>query len=259
MKIKVLGCSGAEFPGFGPPAFLLDNRILLDAGTTTGALNEIAQKKISHILITHAHLDHIRGIPTLADNMFLINRNHSFTLMGIKKVLQLIKNNLFNNVVWPDFTVIPGPQKPVLKLKAVKTGKSFKINNYKIIAEKVNHSIAAAGYIIEDLSGKRLIYTGDTGPTASLWKRANAKQVKAGISGVIIEVTFPNKMREAAISTGHLTPDMLLNELKKLNQIPSRIFITHTKPQYLKIITKELLGLKIKHLKILKNGETYVI
>lgn len=259
MKIKVLGCSGAEFPGFGPPAFLLDDRILLDAGTITGSLDEVAQKKISHILITHAHLDHIRGIPTLADNMFLVNQKHSFTLMGIKKVLQLIKNNLFNNAVWPDFTVIPSPQKPLLKLKTVKTGKSFKINNYKIIAEKVNHSIAAAGYIIEDLKGKRLIYTGDTGPTASLWKRANAKRVKAGISGLIIEVTFPNKMREAAIRTGHLTPNMLLNELKKLNQPPSRIFITHTKPQYLKIITKELNSLKFIQLTILENGETYAV
>ncbi len=259
MKIKVLGCSGAEFPDFGPPAFLLDNRILLDAGTTTGALDEVAQKKISHILITHAHLDHIRGIPTLADNMFLLNRQHSLTLLGIKKVLQLIRNNLFNNAVWPDFTVIPSPQKPLLKLKAVKTGEKFKINNYKIIAEKVNHSIAAAGYIIEDLNGKRLIYTGDTGPTVSLWKRANAKQVKTAIPGVIIEVTFPNKMRESAIRTGHLTPDMLLNELKKLNQPPSRIFITHTKPQFLNIITKELLSLKIKHLTILKNRETYII
>lgn len=259
MKIKVLGCSGAELPDFGPPAFLLDDRILLDAGTITGALDEDAQKKISHILITHAHLDHIRGIPTLADNMFLINRNHSFTLMGIKKVLQLIKNNLFNNTVWPDFTAIPSPQKPLLKLKAVKTGKSFKINNYKIIAEKVNHSIAATGYIIEDLKGKRLIYTGDTGPTSSLWKRANSKQRKAGIYGLIIEVTFPNKMREAAIRTEHLTPDMLLNELKKLSQPPSRIFITHTKPQFLNIISKELHSLKIRHLTILENGGTYVI
>ncbi|MEF9426968.1 MAG: 3',5'-cyclic-nucleotide phosphodiesterase, partial [Candidatus Mariimomonas ferrooxydans] len=222
MKIKVLGCSGAEFPGFGPPAFLLDDRILLDAGTITGSLDEVAQKKISHILITHAHLDHIRGIPTLADNMFLINRKHSFTLMGIKKVLDLIKKNLFNNAVWPDFTIIPNPRKPLLKLKAIKTGKSFKIKNYKIIAEKVNHSIAAAGYIIEDLKGKKLIYTGDTGPTDRLWKRANAKQGKAGSYGAIIEVTFPNKMREAAIKTGHLTPDMLLNELKKLTRSLSR-------------------------------------
>ena len=72
MKIKVLGCSGAELPNFSPPAFLLDDRILLDGGTTTAALKEDDQKKISDILTTHVHLDHIRGIPSLAENMLLL-------------------------------------------------------------------------------------------------------------------------------------------------------------------------------------------
>lgn len=259
MKIKVLGCSGAEFPNFSPPAFLINNEILLDAGTTTGALNESAQRKISYILITHAHLDHIRGIPPLADNMFLRNRKHNITLVGIKEVLQPMRKNLFNNTVWPDFTEIPSPRKPLLKLKPIKTGENFKIHNYKITAEKVNHSITTIGYIIEDPKGKRLLYTGDTGPTANLWKRANMKPGKVGIDGAIIEVTFPNNMRGAAVRTGHLTPAMLLGELKKLKKIPRKIFITHAKPQFLNIILKELRGVKIKYLTILKERKTYVI
>lgn len=259
MKIKVLGCSGAEFPNFSPPAFLIDDKILLDAGTTTGSLNENAQRKISHILITHAHLDHIRGIPSLADNMFLRNRKHSITLVGIKEVLQTVRRNLLNNAVWPDFTRIPSPGKPVLKLKIIKTGENFKIHDYKIIAEKVNHSIAAIGYIIEDSNSKRLLYTGDTGTTANLWERANLKTGKVGINGAIIEVTFPDNMRESAVKTGHLTPAMLLCELKKLKQLSPKIFITHVKPQFLNIISKELRILKIKHLTILKERKTYVI
>jgi cAMP phosphodiesterase len=259
MKIKVLGCSGAEFPNFSPPAFLIDDKILLDAGTTTGSLNENAQRKINHILITHAHLDHIRGIPPLADNMFLRNRKHSITLVGIKEVLQTVRKNLFNNAVWPDFTRIPSHRKPVLKLKVIKTGENFKIHDYKIIAEKVNHSIAAIGYIIEDSNSKRLLYTGDTGTTANLWERANLKTGKVGIDGAIIEVTFPNNMKKEALRTGHLTPAMLLGELKKLEELPRKIFATHAKPQFLNIISKELRILKIKHLTILKERKTYVI
>lgn len=259
MKIKILGCSGAELPNFSPPAFLIDDRILLDAGTTGAFLNETAQRKISHILITHAHLDHIRGIPTLADNMLLRNRKHNITLVGIKEVLHTLRKNLFNNFIWPDFTRIPSPRKPVVKLKVIKTGKSFKIHDYKITAERVNHSIWATGYIIKDPNGKSLLYTGDTGPTNNLWKRVNMEFQKVGIDGTIIEVTFPNNMRETAIKTGHLTTAMLLEELKKLKQLPRKIFVTHTKPQFLNIISKELRAIKVKQITILQDGKTHVI
>jgi len=259
MKIKVLGCSGAEFPNFSPPAFLIDDCILLDAGTTTASLNESSQRKISHILTTHTHLDHIRGIPTLADNMLLRNRKHSIALVGTNETLQALRKNLFNNIVWPDFTMVPSPRKPVLRLRAIKTGKSFKINGYKITAEKVNHSIRAIGYILEDPNGKRLLYTGDTGPTTNLWKISNVKSRKVNIDGAIIEVTFPNNMRDAALRTGHLTPAMLLEELKKLERLPRKIFITHVKPQFLNIISRELRNLKLKQITILEKGQTYVI
>ena len=256
MKITVLGCSGAEFPNFGPPAFLIDDKILLDAGTTTGSLHEKAQKKISHVLITHAHLDHIRGIPTLVDNMYLRNRSYSLTLVGIREVLRAVSKNLFNNILWPDLTKIPSPGSPVVRLKTVKTGRNYKINNYKITAGKVHHSIKSTGYIIESSEGKKLIYTGDTGATDTLWKKANAK---AGIDGLIIEVTFPNNMKEAALRTGHLTPSMLSGELKKLKELPRKIFVTHAKPQFLNMIIKELRNLKIKHLTLFKEGKTYFI
>jgi len=52
MEIKVLGCSGAEFPGHYPTAFLVDGRILLDAGTLNSALNAKEQLKVKNIFIT---------------------------------------------------------------------------------------------------------------------------------------------------------------------------------------------------------------
>ena len=259
MKVKVLGCSGAELPNFSPPTFLVDDKMLLDGGTTTATLKENDQEKISHILTTHAHLDHIRGIPSLADNMLLRDRKHSITLVGIREVLQSVKKNLFNNIIWPDFTRIPSPKYPALKLKTIKIGKSFRILNYKITAEKVNHSVIAIGYIIENSKGKRLLYSGDTGPTTNLWKKINKKNGNVCIDGAIIEVTFPNNMKEMAINTGHFTPAMLFDELKKLKRLPLKIFITHIKPQFLNIISRELRNLKLKQITILQKGKTYFI
>ncbi|HDH00359.1 MAG TPA: 3',5'-cyclic-nucleotide phosphodiesterase, partial [Nitrospirae bacterium] len=240
-------------------SFLLDDSILIDAGTTTAAIGEGAQKKIGHIIITHSHFDHIRGIPTLADNMFLRDPGHSITLVGTKAVLQVIRKNLLNNIVWPDFTRKPNLKKPALKLKVIKTGKPFRILDYRITAERTDHTVPAAGYIIENSKGKKLLYTGDTGPTDRIWKRADMRSGKTAIDGAIIEVTFPNRMKAAAERTGHLTPALLLSELKKLRNFPKKLYITHIKPQYITTVTKELQKLKIKNLKILEKDRTYVI
>lgn len=253
MNLKVIGSSGGEFPGHNLPAFLIDGHILLDAGTIGGFLNEASQWKIQNILITHAHLDHIKGIPFLADNLIIKNRKHSVTIISIQSVLKALKKNLLNNRIWPDFTIISAASRPVLLLKAISPEKHLKIHGYTITAYKVNHSVPAVGYIVEDSKGKRLLYTGDTGPTDTLWKAAQH------IDCAIIEVSFPNRLKEMAMKTGHLTPELFLREIKKMEFYPKKIFITHPKPLYLKQIRHEIEELSLKNVTILKDGKTYAV
>ena len=104
MKVKVLGSSGAELPGYNSPAFLVDGKVLLDAGTIGAALSESKQWEVRDILITHSHLDHIKAIPFLADNIIISQRKHSVTLYGTKETLKTLRNNLLNDKLWPDFT-----------------------------------------------------------------------------------------------------------------------------------------------------------
>lgn len=253
MKLRVLGSSGAELQGHDLPAFLLDGCLLLDAGTISTALNEAEQRKIECILITHAHLDHIRGIPFLADNISLRNNGHNVTVLGSSHSFYALKNSLLNNILWPDFTKIPNVRNPLLKLKAITPGRSFRACGYKIKACNVNHTIPALGFIVEDRKGKRLLYTGDTGPTEEIWKQAGK------IDCAIIEVSFPNSMKELAIKTGHLTPALLQKEIRKMESPPARILVTHLKPKYLKDIRKEISALGIKEIKILQGGEIFKI
>ncbi len=253
MNLKVIGSSGGEFPGHNLPSFLMDETILLDAGTIGTFLNEASQWKIRNILITHAHLDHIKGIPFLADNLVTKNKKHSVTVISIQSVLTALKKNLLNNRIWPDFTIISAASRPVLLLKAILPGKPLKIHGYTITAYKVNHSVPAVGYIIEDSKGKRLLYTGDTGPTDTIWKAAQH------IDCAIIEISFPNRLKEMAMKTGHLTPQLFLREVKKMEFHPKKIFITHPKPLYLKQIRHEVKDLPLKNFTILKDGKTYSI
>jgi len=251
MKINVIGCSGAEFPGHNAPGFLLDDEILLDAGSLTSSLSEKAQLRIRNIFITHAHLDHIRSIPFLADNIVVGKKHNSVTIYSISPVIRTIKKHLFNSAVWPDFTIIPNPDDAILSLASLKAGEPVVLNGYTITPYKVNHTVPAVGYLVEDIKGKRFFYTGDTGPTEATWRKIGRKKLNC----LIIDVSFPDSMRELAIRTGHLTPELLREEMAAFNHEPDRICITHPKPQYLKTIKKEIKALRMKNLSILKDGD----
>lgn len=252
MKIHVLGCSAAEMPNSSLTSFLVDEKILLDAGTIGSALSESRQRKIKYALITHAHLDHIKDLPFFADTLSSNNKVQHVTLISTREISSAIKQNLFNNVVWPDFTSIPSRINPVIKIKNIKTGKAFRIDGYKIIAYKVSHSVPAVGYLVEDACNKKLLYTGDTGPTERMWISIFKKKIHV----LIIEISFPDKMKSVALKTGHLTPKLLESELKKLKHLPENIYITHCKPKYRKRIREDLKKLNIKNIKILNEGKT---
>lgn len=254
MKLRVLGCSGAEFPNMRPPAFLIDETLLMDAGTIGAVLSEDEQWKIREIILTHAHLDHIRGIPFLADNIIVKNMDHNVRILSTRSVLGVLKNNLLNDMVWPDFTVIPSKERAVLRLEEIEEGVEFTINGYRVCAYPVNHSVPAVGYRVLDERGCRLIYTGDTGPTTALWAETANK-----VDAAIIEVSMPNTMREMAILTGHLTAELLGLEMKKMKRVPERILITHPKPQYLQTIRDEIKALGRGNIEMLADGEVIEI
>lgn len=253
MKIRVLGSSGAEFPGYNPPAFLVDSRILLDGGTIGSKLSEAEQWKIRDILVTHSHLDHIKGIPFLADNIIIKNKRHSITIYGIRETLKSLRDNLLNDKIWPDFTKISAAIDPVIKLRNISPGRSFSLNGYDISAYRVNHTVPAVGYVVRDNKGSVLLYTGDTGPTDDIWK------TKEQPSCIIAEVSFPNSMEGLSVKTGHLTANLLERELKKVRVLPDRVLITHPKPQYMKQIKSEIRKIKGVRAEMLEDDKVYEI
>lgn len=254
MKIKVIGCSGGELPGHHIPAFLLNKDTLFDAGSFTEVLNEKGQFAIKNIFVTHAHLDHLRGIPFLAENIFMRKKNLRVNIFSTARVLGTMKRHLFNNSIWPDFTTIPDPDNPILNLIKVKVGESTKLNNYVITPYAVNHVVPAVGYLVEN-GKRRLFYTGDMAPSSKTLQTIGKKKIHC----LIIDVSFPNNMEETAVRLGHLTSNLLQKELMKMFCKPDKICISHIKPQYLKQIRNELERLRIKNLLLLRSGDTITI
>ncbi|MEW6163290.1 MAG: 3',5'-cyclic-nucleotide phosphodiesterase [Nitrospirota bacterium] len=255
MKIRVLGASGSEMPGYNLPAFLIDDKILMDAGNIGFSLSDSEQWRVKYILLTHAHLDHIKGIPFFLDNIIIKNKNHTVTLISGREVLADIKKNVFNNRIWPDFTKIPNIKEPILRFKAINRSHPLNIDGYKVFAEKMNHAVPAYGYIIEGKDRKAIAYTGDTGPTELFWRKVSLHDVRC----LVVETSFPNSMSGLASKSGHLTALLLRNEILKMIKMPPMILISHTKPQYISIIKKEIKALRIRNIEILRDGQIITV
>jgi ribonuclease BN (tRNA processing enzyme) len=251
MRIRVLGCSGSELPAHRPPSFLLNGKILFDAGSLTNILHTKDLLKIEHIFITHAHLDHIMGIPFLSDHLMFSEKSHKVNIIGIPAVIEAIRKNLLNGSIWPDFAAIMETHEAILDLKELEPGRSTKIGVYTITPYEVNHPVPASGYLVEDEGERRFFYTGDTGPSDATWEEIGEKQIHC----LIIDVSFPNHMEHIAVRTGHLTPRLLKEELLKMKLSPKRIYIIHIKSQHFKLVKKELEELKIKNLALLNEGD----
>ena len=251
MRVQVLGCAGAEFPGHNMPGFLIDRTVLLDAGTIGSALDFQDQKAIEDIFITHAHLDHIKSIPFFADNLVTREAGHTVSIYSDPEIIEILKQHLFNGLVWPDFTLIPSAEKPTIQYVPMEAETTVQLKKHRVTAYQVSHTTPAVGYLVENDAGKRILYTGDTGPTDQIWQACDEHVLDA----VIVEVSFSNRMTDLAIKSGHLTPDLLAQEVLKMKNLPLRFFITHSKPSHMEEIYDELAEISREYIEILQDGQ----
>lgn len=253
MEIKVLGCYGGELPGYRVCSFLLDGRILIDAGAVTSVLRPVQQSRITHILISHSHLDHIKDLPFLAANRSGEVFHQPIHIISIPEVIQGIQAHLFNDTLWPDFSILPTAERPVLKFVSIEPGQDIEVENYLIRAVPVNHRVPAVGYFIR--KGKSaILYSGDTGPTEMIWEEANRT---ADLKAILLESSFPNREIGVAERSGHLTPRLLKRELAKLNRDDIPVYLVHMKPQYLRELRHEIRGVGDRKITFMEQDKQY--
>ena len=253
MKLKVLGCSG----GIGgrhlrTTSLLVDNDILIDAGSGVGDVSLAELTLIDHIFVTHSHLDHVCSIPFLVDTVGGM-RNKPLIVHAIEPTLEIIRNHLFNWSIWPDFTQIPTPGKPWMQYQAVQLGQTVEVKGRKFTPLPANHAVPAVGYQVD--SGRAsLVFTGDTTTHDPLWKIVN--QI-ANLRYLIIETAFCNRERDLAITSKHLCPSLLAEELAKLER-SAEVFITHLKPGEIELTMQEVEECAGQHKpRMLQNNQVF--
>ena len=247
MDLKVIGCHGGETPKHRTSAFVLDDRLAIDAGALTSGMELKAQCALEAVLVSHAHLDHIRDLATIADNRAQ-NGCAPLIIAGTKDTIAILKKHFFNGLLWPDFSRIPSAAKPTIRYQVLKPEVRTVIAGYTVRAILVSHTIECCAFVVET-KGAAIGYSGDT----VLNETPNLK-------ALLMEVSFPNSEQRLATLSGHHTPQTLGPDMKKYKSpkdLPTLLY--HIKPVFERVVERECAKLKGVNLTVLNLGDHFLL
>ena len=251
MELRVLGCSGGEADGQRLTGLLVNGRVAIDAGSITQSLTTPEQIGIRQIFITHSHLDHICTLPFFTKNIF----GHTevpVEIHALPETLDALRRHLFNDELWPDFSVIPSPDNPIIRFSEIVPGQAYQVEGLRITPIPVNHLVPCVGYLVEDESSA-FIFSSDTAETDELYRVANAT---ANLKLFITEASFPNELAWLAEASKHLTPEKLGRELLKL-KVDVPVGIYHLTPGDRPVMLPQLEAIGDRRIRMLEQGATF--
>jgi ribonuclease BN (tRNA processing enzyme) len=248
MQIRVLGCSGSIAAGSRTTSFLVNDDVLIDAGTGVGDLALDAMIRIDHIFVTHSHLDHVLAIGLLADSVTRARRAQArppIQVHALPATLDALRLHIFNGVIWPDFTRLPDPVAPVLALVPMDIGQVVPAGTVFVESLPASHTVPAVGYAVTASAAagaKAWVFSGDTGPNPLLW----ARLAELNVGALVIETAFRDDEHVLATISRHLCPKRLREEIDCL-RAPTDVFITHIKPGEVDTVMSEIAALPTHH------------
>ncbi len=230
ITFHILGAGGAlPTTTHNPAAYLVEVdgcTLILDPGP--GALVRLARAgllpngvdDIERVLLSHLHPDHSLDLPALlfALHSPLPESTQPLEIGGPEGLRRLLTG--FTNIYgrWLE------PRQRDLVLTELSPGRTMELPGAgSITSFAVNHpqdrlSAHSLGFIFRDKHGHRVVYSGDTGPSARLEEAAR------GADLLVVECSTPDDMR----TPGHMCPQ----EVGRLCAAaePRRVVLTHQYP-----------------------------
>lgn len=254
MKIKLLPSQ------LGPDAqpqlltcFIINDCVAVDAGSLGFALTAHERERVRHVVLTHAHLDHIASLPIFIDEEF-IRLASPLIVHAIPEVISALRQFVFNDQIWPNFEKVPLPngKGPALEFHSLQPGKCIAVPGLRITPIPVNHTVPTMGLLLEE-DGAAAIYTSDTYVTDELWEIANRTE---HLKAIFVDVSFPNELETLAAASKHLTPRSLVSELVKLKR-EAEIQCVHLKAGYRDEVLRQLKALQNPQICVAEIGRDY--
>jgi ribonuclease BN (tRNA processing enzyme) len=200
MRLTTIGTgTAAPTPGRVQSGHFVDAgavRLLLDCGSgVAGRMADLGVpwQEITHVALTHFHADHVVDIPTLFYAWRygqLPPRTRGISVIGPVGTLRLLSS--FAGVFGTGLLELGFP----ISVRELVAGEGITLgDDVTLRCHKVPHTDESVAYSVEH-GGRRVVYTGDTGPDESLGRWAE------GCDVLLAECSLPESMAMAT----HLTP-----------------------------------------------------
>lgn len=233
---------------------LVNDTVAIDAGSLANAAGKKGRNEIRDVVLTHAHLDHIAGLPLFIDDLFPV-LTEPIRVHASREVIEILETHIFNWEVYPRFSELTNEFGNVIAYSEIENDKEFSVRDLRLTPIAVNHRVPTLGFIVSDDNSSFAI-TGDTAEMDSFWATVNAKEK---LDMLLVECAFPDEFDELAAISHHLTPKKLAVELLKFAHPECPIRVVNIKPAYRDAVVAQLNELNIDRLEVLEIGKDYEI
>lgn len=233
---------------------MIDGFVALDAGSLANAVTPEERSQVRDVVLTHAHLDHIAGLPLFIDDMFPVLRE-PVRVHATREVIGVLEKHVFNWSVYPRFSELTNSYGKVIAYREIEHEREFEIGHLRFISVAVNHRVPSSGFVVRDETSTIAI-TGDTAEMDRFWDVVNSLEK---LDALLIECAFPNEFDELSTIAHHLTPAKLKRELEKLKHSECACYVINLKPAYREAVCDELAALNNPRLKVLEVGRECIV
>jgi ribonuclease BN (tRNA processing enzyme) len=256
VKIKLLpstiDAEGRASPEQRLSCFVVDGRVCIDAGSIAIGLCAEESARVRDVIVTHPHMDHVATLPIFVDDLFGF-LEEPVRVHATAEVCALLVRDVFNGTVYPPFQNFDNGRTRVMEFVPFREGAEFRVAHLTVKAVAVSHIVPTVGLVISD--GARTVgFSSDTSATEEFWRVVNREP---RLDALLIEASFPNSLRKLADASGHLTPEGLGAELRKLKHQDMEILAMHLKPSFRRQLIEELAALRVPRLSAMEPGREY--
>jgi ribonuclease BN (tRNA processing enzyme) len=251
MQVTIVPASSSGEPLQPLTSYLVNGTLAVDAGCLGLYGTPEQQTRVRHVLISHAHLDHVASLPPFLDAVY-DGSGDCVVVHGNAHVLDTLRKDVFNNRLVPDFLHISTFRPPYLRLNELRGGHPLDLAGLRVTPVDVDHAVPTLGFVIEDEESVA-VFPSDTGPTDAIWDVVNRKGKPAT---VFLECTFPGSMGWLADVAKHLTPALFAAEMRKLRRA-ARYVAVHLHPRHRETVVAELEAMRLPYVEVGRFGVVY--
>jgi ribonuclease BN (tRNA processing enzyme) len=249
MKVMLVPSALGAAPLQYLTTMLVNDEVAIDAGSLGLFGTPAEQARICNVFLTHAHMDHVGGLPIFLENVS-DDSAECPVVHAPQAVLDVIHTDVLNDRLFPDFVRLSLDGPPLVRLEPLVPGEPVRVAGLSVTAVEVDHVVPTVAYLIDD--GKSAFaFVTDTSPTDAIWALANQNP---WLKAVFLECTFPDEEAWLADVAKHLTPGLFAGEVRKVRP-GVKVYAVHLKARCRDQLIEEIEALELPQVTILEPGQ----